>query len=381
MESAKRVLLFLQATRGIERGLLTGIARYSSLVGPWTFYRQPHTYVAREEELPFQEWAPEGAFCSEDDLTRLGHLGVPTILYNIDAYSGFCPAIITDNKTAGELAARHLLDQGHRHFAFCGYSKILWSDARRDAFLTSMAQVGHSVQTYHIRRRFNWVREEPRLRAWLAKLTKPIGIFCANDDLAESVLETCRVLNYSVPEDVSLLGVDDDEYICQLQNPPLSSVRIASDVAGYEAAALLDRLMTGLEEANGQRILASAVGITPRQSTSILLTQDPEVRKALLYIREHADRPLLVSQVVAATSISHRALNSRFHAECGCSILKQVTRARIDHISRLLTETTMRICEIAEMVGYNDERHIGRYFKRSTGMTPKAYREKYARLL
>ena len=129
------------------------------------------------------------------------------------------------------------------------------------------------------------------MRQWLETLPKPIGMLCANDDRAASILETCHVFGYGVPEDVSVIGVDDDQYVCELQNPPLSSVRMASDQAGYEAAALLDRMIHGEERMSGQRIMAHATGVTARQSTNVLMVRNADVRKALRFIRENAGRP------------------------------------------------------------------------------------------
>ena len=182
---------------------------------------------------------------------------------------------------------------------------------------------------------------------------------------------------YGVPEDISVIGVDDDQYVCELQNPPLSSVGMASEQAGYEAAALLDRMMRGEQRMAGQRIMAHATGVTARQSTDVLMVRNTDVRKALRFIRENVGRPIRVADVVKATDLSHRTLNEQFHSELGCSIVTQLTRARIDYIARLLTDTEMRIHEIAAMVGYEDDRHFSRYFKRATGLTPQAYRRKH----
>ena len=226
--------------------------------------------------------------------------------------------------------------------------------------------------------RRTWAREEPLLRQWLQSLPKPIGVLCANDDRAASLLETCHVLGYGVPEDVSVIGVDDDQYVCELQNPPLSSVRMASEQAGYEAAALLDRLMHGDERMSGQRIMAHATGVSGRQSTNVLMVRHANVRKALRFIRENAGRPIGVTDIVKATGLSHRTLNDQFHAELGCSIINQLTIARIGYVGRLLTETELRIGEIATAVGYEDDRHFSRYFKRAMGLTPQAYRRKHA---
>ena len=215
------------------------------------------------------------------------------------------------------------------------------------------------------------------MRHWLETLPKPIGMLSANDDRAASILETCHLLGYGVPEDVSVIGVDDDQYVCELQNPPLSSVAMASEQAGYEAAALLDRMIHGEERMSGQRIVAHATRVTARQSTNVLMVRNADVRKALRFIRENAVRPIRVADIVRATDLSHRTLNDQFHLELSCSISKQLTRARIAYISRLLTETEMRIHEIATVVGYEDDRHFSRYFKRATGLTPQGYRRKH----
>jgi LacI family transcriptional regulator len=378
-----RVIIMLQAARGVERDLLRGIARYATLTGGWTFYRKPHAYLATGSKLDMRAlkaWRPDGAFCTAEDGGAFKRLGVPLIAYNVDAIPEAVPCILTEDRAAGRLAAEHLLSHGHRTFAFCGYASIRWSDERCAAFCRRVGEAGHRVEIYPApsRKRLEWASEEPRVRDWLRTLPKPVGLMCVNDDRAESVLETCRALGYGVPEDVSLIGVDDDEYVCELQNPPLSSVSVASDQAGYDAAALLDRLMDGREKMRGVRITARATGVKERLSTSVLTVADPDVRKALRFIRENADRPVQVADVVRASRLSHRALNDRFHTGVGGSILTHVTRARVAHISRLLTETQMRVHEIADVVGYEDERHISRYFKRATGLTPQEYRRKYA---
>jgi LacI family transcriptional regulator len=209
-------------------------------------------------------------------------------------------------------------------------------------------------------------------------LPKPVGLFCANDDRSASILECCRALGYGVPEDVAVIGVDDDPYICDLANPPLSSISMASDRAGYEAAELLHQMILGQVTMCGQRVLAPAVGVAARQSTDILMVRDPDVRAALRFIRENVSRPIQVRNIVKATNLSHRTLNDRFYQECGSSILKQLTNARVAHISRLLRETTLPVGEIARMVGFDSDRHFARYFRRAIDQTPQEYRRKHS---
>jgi len=382
MQDSPRIILLLEAVRGFDRGLLSGVARYSALNGPWTFYRQPHGYLRSKRRLNLKElkaWEPDGAICPVSQVDGLSRLRVPLIAYDVNEYSGRVPCVLSEDFEAGRLAAGHLLDLGHRHFAFCGYSGIRWSRERCQAFCDSVEQAGCTVEAHRPRNRrpAAWAKEEPHVRHWLETLPKPIGMLCANDDRAASILESCHVLGYGVPEDVSVIGVDDDQYVCELQNPPLSSVKMASDRAGYEAAALLDRMMHGEERMSGQRIMAHATGVTARQSTNVLMVRNVDVRKALRFIRENAGRSIRVADIAKVTNLSHRTLNDQFHSELGCSIIKQLTRARIAYISRLLTETEMRIREIASVVGYRDDRHFSRYFKRATGLTPQAYRGKH----
>jgi LacI family transcriptional regulator len=350
--------------------MLRGIARYSALNGPWT--ASPGYDL---EEL--QSWQPDGIVCSIKQAQELEKLKVPMIGYDPVNYTGPVPCVDSDDSETGRLAAKHLLDQGHRNFAFCGFDNRPWSQRRCNAFSQTIEATGGSLAKYkQTQNAASRAKEEPLLKQWLQSLPKPIGLFCANDDRAASVMEICRVLQFSVPEDISIIGADDDTYICELQNPPLSSVQVAAEQAGYKAAQLLHQIMQGKASMQGQRIPALAVGITARQSTDMLMVQNQAVRKALCYIRENANKPLQVNDIVIASGLSHRSLNDQFHAELGSSIIQQLTRARIDTICQLLTNTDMRIHQIANTVGYEDDRHFSRYFKRATGLTPQAYRRK-----
>lgn len=378
-----RVILLLQATRGFDRGVLSGITRYASLHGPWSFYREQHAYYLPRRKTTVEElkaWKPHGAVCPISRLDLVRPLGVPIVGLDINDYEGPVPGIVTDDVNLGRMAANHLLRLGLERFAYCGLESMRWSTDRLRGFRETIEAAGYAVETYSSprRQRLTWVREEPAVRAWLRSLPKPVGLFCPNDDRSAYVLETCQAIGYGVPEDISVIGVDDDPYICELANPTLTSVATGADRAGYELAAVLDELMKGTAKAHGQRVVAPAAGVTTRQSTDTLTVRDEEVRKALQFIRENAGRPIQVRDVVRATSLSHRALNERFQREFGSSILSHVTVARAAFISRLLRETQLPIHRVAEIVGFPSSQHFARYFRRCVGMTPKAYRQKHA---
>jgi LacI family transcriptional regulator len=383
MSDSPRIILLLGAARGFDRGVLSGISRYASLHGPWTFYREPHAYFIRLGRTKLEDlrvWKPDGAVCPVRRLDLIRPLRVPMVTLDVNDYDGRIPRVVSEDKKAGRLAAEHLLSIGMEHFAFCGFELMRWSHSRCKAYCDVVADAGYEVDIYRLRSRRQtiWAMEEPLIRDWLQSLPKPIGIFCANDDRSANILESCRALGYGVPEDIAVVGVDNDPYVCELANPPLSSVAMASDRAGYEAAELLHKMILGQEQMSGQQILASAVGVVARKSTDILMVQDADVRTALHFIRENVNRPIQVRNVVRATNLSHRTLNDRFYEECGSSILKQLTKSRIAHISRLLRETTLSIGEIARMVGFDSDRHFARYFRRATDTTPQEYRRKYA---
>ncbi|TWU39125.1 Xylose operon regulatory protein [Novipirellula aureliae] len=383
MSMSPRIILLLGAAREFDRGLLSGIARYASLHGPWTFYREPHGYFVRSTRTRFEElraWKPDGAVCPTSRLDLIRRLNVPAIVLDVNQYDGKYPGVQSEDDKAGQLAGEHLLSLGLEHFAFCGFESMRWSQQRGAAFRSTIAEAGHQVDVFQPahRRAATWAKEEPLIQSWLESLPKPVGLFCANDDRSANILECCRALDYGVPEDIAVIGVDDDPYVCEIANPPLSSVSMASDRAGYEAAELLYKMILGKEKMSGQRIIAPASGVVARQSTDIMMVRDADVRSALQYIRENVARPIQVRDVVKATRLSHRTLNDRFYRECGSSILKHLTAARVAHISKLLRGTSLPVWKIAQMVGFDSDHHFARYFRRATHFTPQEYRQKYS---
>jgi LacI family transcriptional regulator len=374
-----RILLLLESARGFDRGLLKGISRYSALHGRWTFYHRPPAYLSRRGGLDLEElkrWRPDGVICPVEQAEALARLKVPMVCSDPGHYQGDLPCIVSEDDGIGEQAARHLLETGHRHFAFCGIGRLPWSSARGERFREVVEEGGYAVDRFREGgQRVSWGREQERIRIWIDRLPKPVGLFCANDDRAASILEVCLDLGLNVPDDVSLLGADNDELLCELANPPFTSIRISSAQAGYDAADLLAGLIHGKQDPRGgQRVVARAAGVVTRQSTDILMVMNPALRKALRFIRDHAAQPIQVADVVREAGLSHRALNESFQKELGSSIGKALTRARIQHISHLLMDTELQVQEVAAAVGYDDVRHFSRYFKHSTGMTPLAYR-------
>ena len=210
---------------------------------------------------------------------------------------------------------------------------------------------------------------------WLQSLPKPLGLMACNDDRARQVAEACKLADVSVPGQLGIIGADNDEVVCGLSDPPLSSIAVNFDRAGYEAAGTLDSLMAGRVPVPG-RILARATHVVVRRSTDFVAVEDDAVAKALRFIRAAIrGQELNVGVVARNAGVSRRLLETRFRRELGYSVLDEIRRVRTDKIAQLLVETLMPVREIAEALGFADIRHFARYFRSAKGMSPLAYRK------
>jgi LacI family transcriptional regulator len=378
----RRVALFLDGSRAFDRGLLRGIARYVGLHRPWVFLR-PAAFYQRSSALTKQS-AEELARLNLDGVIMNGsrlettviRLGIPVIVVPVRGIVPGARHLLSENREGAILAADHLVAQGLRQFAFVGFDKTLWSLDRRDHFCRRLAERGWTaawrlvpLRPYETRRS----RYEGAMVQWLQSLPKPVGLMAGNDELARWLSELCRLNGVRIPEEVSLIGADNDELICELSSPPLSSVAFGTERAGYEAAELLDSLMVG-RRVKTDVIVARADRVVARQSTDLLTIQDQEVVKALRFIRRNSDRLIQVNDVVEATLLSHRTLHTRFCRAVGHSLVKEVNRQRAAHVARLLTTTNDSIHKIARSLGYENSGHLGRFFAREMGATPRDYR-------
>jgi LacI family transcriptional regulator len=374
------VLLFVETSREFGRGLLYGIARYSRLHGPWQVHRWPG---ALDSSLP--EWKSlkiDGAIVRDVRAVEgLAHAGIPIIYaqHSKESYAPF-PAIITASESIGCLAAEHFLDRGFQHFAWCGFDDFVWSRKRAEYFQQRLRQAGFEVDLYErpAVRKARGLRNEQNLIAdWLLALPKPVAVMCCNDDRALQVIEACKQANCAVPDDVAVLGVDNDVLVCDLADPPISSIALNTEGAGYEAARLLDSLMQG-EKMTGQILPVRPTHIVTRMSTDMLAVADAEVTAALRFIRRKPNRLLQVGDVVEATNVSRRVLEKRFKAVLRRSVHQEIRRVRVHSIIQLLVGTDMSIADVAAHCGFDGVAHIARYFREETGVSLREYRKQYA---
>ena len=376
-----RVLLLIESSRSSGRALLQGIADYSRLHGTWSFYWEPRGLETVVPKL--RDWRPDGIIMRDyrplDDTVAKG---VPTI--SIGHASDQVPdvvSVVSDSEAIAEMAAVHLLGSGLRHFAFCGCDDKPWSVRRRNQFLAHIEKLGFDVSCYlppADPASLNWESEMPYLVNWLKGVPRPAGLMACNDDRAEQVIEACKIAGIRVPDDIAIVGVDNDELVCSLSDPPLSSVELNFRRAGFESAEALDILMSG-RPAPSFTIPVSPTRVVTRRSTEILAVDDPALVRALRYIRQSPRNPLSVTEVARAAAVSRRVLEKRFRERLGRSVLREIRQVRTDHIARLLIETDLSVQEIGVEMGFTGIEHVGRYFREMKGMSPLAFRRQYGR--
>ena len=388
---ARRVALLIESSRAYGRGLLSGIARYVRTHGRWSVaYREcrlgdfspdwlkPRTWdgiIARVPDLLIAQEIVRSRCPAVDVLGQVGH---PRML-----------SIYPDDAQVARLAATHLLDTGFRTLAFCGYPGVRYSDTRGAVFERLVQEAGRACFRYPApgaarkisRRRsseaVSWEQQgqddQAALVRWLQQLPTPVAVLACNSIRGQEVLSACRRLGRAVPEQVAVMGVDSDEIICELSDPPLSSVVLNAVHTGYEAAAWLDRLMAG-EAAPDSPVLIAPTGVAPRRSTDIVAVDDPYVAAALRYIRDHACEDIALQDVLQSVHLSRASLHRHFNAALGRSPKAEILRVRLQRAKQLLAETELPLYEIASRTGFRNPEHFSYLFKSKSGQTPGQFR-------
>jgi LacI family transcriptional regulator len=380
-----RIILLVESSRGSGRALLRGIANYAHHHGPWSFYWEPG---GLEKAWPtLRKIEADGVILR--DVKKVNEAlasGLPAVV--IGHRQSEIPGlvnVVTDSEAIGRMGAEHLLQCGFKHFAFCGYSdnpleKTVWSEVRGEFFSARIREAGFpKTDRYALSDRAkDWPKERRSLPQWLQGLPKPVGLMACNDECGQQVVEACKLVGLSVPDQVGVIGADNDEVVCGLTDPPLSSVAINFERAGYDAARALDKLMRGARGVP-PRIIAAAPHIVTRRSTDFVATDEPHLTRALQFVRDRARTGISVDEVARAAGLSRRALEKQFRGFLGRSILEEIRRVRTDHIARLLVETDLPVASIAGMLGFTDAHHFARYFCSAKQMTPLRYRNTHGR--
>jgi len=393
MMTGRRVLLMLGCSRASERGLLRGIARYSRFHNPWIFYREPPFYRKPPyHRLPrhpqtltsLRQRGIDGIVAYAANPAQIETFlpaGFPAVVLPIEErIPGRC-SIVEEAHTVGRMAAEHFLDRGFTRFAFCGFDHMYWSRVRQEGFTRRLAEGGFDIHLYEPPRapaNMPWEAEQSFVADWLRSLPKPVGLMVCNDDRAQQVIEANKAAGTRIPDEIAVLGVDNDDMICELTHPPLSSVALNFEEAGYEAAAQLDRQMKGRKAASAE-IYLRPTHIHTRRSTDVLAVENQVVAEALRYIRIHAGEVLSVDDVVEAASTSRRLLERHFRQTVGAGVYQQIQRVHIERACRMLVETNWPLAEVARQCGFSNPVHFSVAFKRQMNLTPDQHRRRAAR--
>ena len=372
-----------------DREIAKGVGQYAREVGDWRLYVEEEA----GRRLPdLDAWEGQGVIASFDDdevARKVSASGLPVVA--VGGGGGFdrgseIPYVETDNDVIAVLAAEHLLERALPHYGFYGLppSRLtVWSDARCVGFSRRLAEAGKSADTLIARHdSAHWSLLQRELTTWLRELPKPVGIMACDDLRARHVLEACRSLGLRVPHEVAVIGVDDDEFICELSDPSLSSVAQAARQIGHEAARLLDQLMRptrAVKRGEGQvpiplRTVVPPIGVVARRSTDTLAVADPIVAAAIRSIRERATQGLGIDDVVRASPLSRWQLEERFRRVVGRSIHDDILHVRLAEARRLVTTTDLPLKAVVPRTGLSSVAYMTTLFRRHFGTTPAALR-------
>ena len=380
-----RVALLIESSRAFGRGLLLGIAKYVREHGPWSIFLQERSLRDLSPGW-LKNWSGDGIIARVEDRTMaqaIRRLGLPAVDLRCLLPNLELPSVRPRDASIARLAAEHLLERGFRHFAFCGFTGADYSDARRDSFLERIASVGYRCHIFRdpappekagtLDYEEHGLRYENRVAEWLQGLPKPVGLMACNDIRGQQVLNACRDVRMSVPDEVAVVGVDNDDVLCELSDPPLTSVVPNSSRIGYEAAALLARMMAG-KKPPLEPVFVEPEGIVTRRSTEVLAIEDRHIASAVRFIREHACEGIDVTDVLKAVPLSRSALERRFARALGRSPKEEILRVRLNRARQLLVETEFPLSLVAEKIGLEHAEYLNVIFKKKTGLTPGQFR-------
>ncbi len=380
MPVQRSIVLLVETSSAYARGLLAGILDYAHRQGTWSV-------VLPEQErgaLPpkwISTWKGDGIIARiETDAvaTALRKVKVPIVDLSAARHLPGIPWADTDDRAISRLGVEHFLERGFEHFGFCGDEGFAWSNKRSESF-SDLVRSHHKTISVHqsVHRHdkaYRVDRDNRSLASWLTSLPRPAAVMACYDFKAQQVLAVCRELQIAVPEEIAVLGVDNDQLICEFANPPLSSVIPDTHRTGLEAASLLDQMMNS-GKVDIERLLTEPLGIQIRQSTDILATKDREAAMAMQYIRQHASHNIRIADVLRHVPLSRRVLESRFKKAFGRTPYEEIQRLRINRVCTLLRQPELSISEVAQLAGFEHPEYMAASFRRQTGFTPSEFRQ------
>jgi LacI family transcriptional regulator len=375
------LLVFMTRFEGCT-AMLRGIAKYEHSHRPWTVFLDDEGLTAVDPGwLREGKWGGVISHQTTVDLAQACEkLNIPLVdLSDKPPFPGV-PKVRPDNTVIGHIGAEHFLERGHTHFGFCGFANASWSCERRAGFGEALRLTGHGCSELDV----EWTggltpewdaRQTSVIGAWLRRLPKPVAVMACDDMRALQVIAAAQAMDLLVPEEVAILGVNNDTARCDLARPPLSSVAPNAFQAGYQAAEILDQRMAGrkIEDCD---IRIEPVEVITRHSTDIVAVADKNVAAALTFIRENACSGITVEQVLHHAFTSRSVLEKKLRRYLGRSPQAEIRRVQVAKVRQLLLETDFPLKKIAELTGFEHVEYMYVVFKRLIGDSPGSFRRK-----
>jgi LacI family transcriptional regulator len=378
MRHLPHVALLVETSRSYGRGVLRGIRRYLSEHGPWSVYLEIRAMDSRGPPW-LRRWHGDGILTRTGsrvlaDLVRAA--GVPTVETRTTRFLPDVPFVGVDNHALGQRVAEHLLDRGFRRFGVYALDTEDYFRERCGNFVETVRRAGYPCAIYQasrLERPPHWEKHQDDLARWVSGLPKPVGLMACTDQLGFWLLDACRRAAVAVPEEVAVVGVENEESLCAVANPPLSSMRLNAEQAGYEAAAVLDGMMRGRKPPR-QKTLLEPLGIVTRQSSDVVAIEDEELAAAVRFIREHACEGITVDDVLGAVAVSRSTLERGLRRVLGRSPNVEIRRVQLNRVQQLLIETDLPLSVVAARAGFRHLPYMCEAFKKQYGRPPGAYR-------
>ena len=383
-----KLLFISDFSESFTNKLLKGIVDYSMEKGRWSICRMPYyhkTKVGIEGVLTWaKEWKADaiiGMFEHTDDIRMIKEAGIAVIAQDFRKKFNNIPNITADYIGTGRMAARYFLERGFRNFGFFGHNNVCWSDERCEGFRKEISEAGpetsfseYSMQDIN----YHWFYQTEELSKWLKALPKPVGIMACDDIQGNLLIEACHAAGIHIPSEVSIIGVDNNELLCNLGATTLSSISVNIEEGGYQTAQLLQRMVEhpGCEY---EDIVLKPIKIVERVSSAAFATDDTEIQKAVMYIHNNRHKKISVQDVVANVALSRRLLEIRFKEVTGQSIYQYITDVKIRIFSEMLLETDEQVINIALSLGENDAKSISKRFRAKYGCSPNEWRNRHSR--
>ena len=385
-----RLLFITDFTEQFAYRLLRGVMLYAEQTEPWVVCKMPPAYKHKVGLKGVVEWAKRwkadvviGQFDPEDDVTVFRREGIVAMAQDYIKKFESIPNITADYDQTGEIVARRFLSRGFKNFAFFGYHDVCWSDGRCYGFRKRIdeAGFGDSFSLYNEQRiDALWAYDLPMLREWLLSLPKPVAIMACDDNQGSILIQACNSFGIKIPGEVAIMGVDNDEVLCNMSNPALSSVNIDIEGGGYMAAKMAERMVKD-PSYKGEDVLLRPLSIVPRMSSNIFATKDSAILTALQFIGANVDHKILVEDVLRQVPLSRRLLEQRFLKATGTTIYRYISELRMNRFAELLLSSKDSIANIAARLDEPDTKSISRRFQAIKGCTPSEFRRRELRKL